>query len=280
LILDQGYWPDSGLTAPNVEALEKDVESVKAMGFNGVRKHQKIEDERFLYLCDKLGLLVWSEMPATYAFSDDAVQEFTREWMEIVSQNYNHPCIVTWVPFNESWGIRDVKRSKREQDFTCGIYYLTKMYDQMRPVITNDGWEHTSSDIITLHDYEQSGEKLRKRYVDGEAALKEGKLHYNCGRTAFSEGWPYKGQPIMISEYGGIAFKGNVSNWGYGERMESKEAFIKRFTGITTAVKSIPYVCGYCYTQVTDVEQEVNGLLTPERKFKIEPETIKEINDR
>ena len=140
LILDQGYWEDSHLTPPDEEALIDDIDKIQSMGYNGVRKHMKIEDERFLYWCDKKGLLVWSEMAATYEFSDQAVQEFTTEWMEIVRQNYSHPSIITWTPFNESWGVPKIKTDKQQQKFTEAIYYLTKSMDAMRPVIVNDGW--------------------------------------------------------------------------------------------------------------------------------------------
>ena len=164
LILDQGYWENSNLTPPDEETLIDDIDKIQSMGYNGVRKHMKIEDERFLYWCDKKGLLVWSEMAATYEFSDQAVQEFTTEWMEIVRQNYSHPSIITWTPFNESWGVPKIKTDKQQQKFTEAIYYLTKSMDAMRPVIVNDGWEHTVSDIITLHDYEEAGEVFFNRY--------------------------------------------------------------------------------------------------------------------
>lgn len=143
LILDQGYWADSHLTPPDEAALIEDIEKIQSMGYNGVRKHMKTEDERFLYWCDVKGLLVWSEMAACYEFNDAAVQEFTKEWMDVVRQNYNHPSIITWTPFNESWGIHQIKTDEKQQAFTQSIYYLTKSFDGMRPVIVNDGWEHT-----------------------------------------------------------------------------------------------------------------------------------------
>ena len=154
LILDQGYWQDSHLTPPCEEALIDDIEKIQALGFNGLRKHMKVEDERFLYWCDVKGMLVWSEMAAYYEFDDRAVEEYTKEWLEVVKQNYNHPSIITWTPFNESWGVPEIKTDVKQQRFTESIYYLTKSIDSMRPVVVNDGWEHTVSDIITLHDYE------------------------------------------------------------------------------------------------------------------------------
>lgn len=127
--------------------LVKDIDLVLAAGYNGVRKHQKVEDERFLYWCDRKGLLVWCEMPSAYIFQDDAAEQFTNQWMEIVRQNYSHPCIVTWTAFNESRGIERVYTNRHQQKFTEGIYHLTKAFDPMRPVIVNDGWEHTVSDV-------------------------------------------------------------------------------------------------------------------------------------
>lgn len=278
LILDQGYWEESDLTPPSVEALETDIDKIIEMGYNGVRKHQKIEDNRFLYLCDKKGLLVWSEVGATYTFNDQAVSNFTNEWLEIVKQNYNHPCIITWVPFNESWGIGDVFVSDAQQKFTEGIYYLTKTFDSLRPVVTNDGWEHTISDIITLHDYEEFGEELRKRYENDEELLSNN-IQHNKERYPFAKGYGYKGQPVIISEFGGIAFA-SESGWGYGNQVKDEVAFIKRFDRIHQAIQDLDYVCGFCYTQVTDVQQEINGLLTIDRKAKVDVTKIREINER
>ena len=280
LILDQGYWKSSHLTPPSEEALLEDIEKIQALGYNGVRKHQKIEDERFLYWCDVKGLLVWSEAPAAYQFSDYAVEEFTREWMEIVRQNYNHPCIITWTPFNESWGISMVKTDRMEQHFTEAVYHLTKSMDPFRPVIVNDGWEHTVSDLITLHDYEEEGETLKARYSEFKKEILDGQIYHCSHKSAMANGYPYAGQPVILSEFGGIAFDGNDSGWGYGNKVDSEEAFIRRFDAVTTAVKELPYVCGYCYTQVSDVQQEINGLLDEEHQFKIDPEKIREINER
>lgn len=280
LILDQGYWKDSHLTPPSEEALIEDIDKIRALGYNGLRKHQKIEDERFLYWCDVKGMLVWSEMAAAYQYSDYAVQEFTAEWMEIVKQNYNHPCIITWTPFNESWGVDEIKVRKDQQHFTQAIYYLTKSVDRMRPVIVNDGWEHTVSDILTLHDYEADGERLLKRYMEFREEILAGKFYGDGARAAFADGCSYHGQPVIISEFGGIAFDNDESGWGYGDKVKSKEDFIRRFDSITTAIKSLPYVCGFCYTQVSDVQQEINGLMDMERNFKVEPELIREINTR
>jgi beta-galactosidase/beta-glucuronidase len=280
LILDQGYWKESHLTPPDEEALKTDIDKVIAAGYNGVRKHQKIEDEKFLYWADVKGLLVWSEMAAAYEYGDDGVTKFTREWMEVVQQNYNHPSIITWTPFNESWGIAQVKTDRTQQHFTEAIYHLTKSYDKYRPVIVNDGWEHTVSDIITLHDYEEKGEDFLDRYGDHLDEILDNEIYHDTKKPAFADGYRYRGQPVIISEFGGIAFNSGDSGWGYGNKVKTKEEFIKRFDAITTAIKRLDIVSGYCYTQVTDVQQEINGLMDIDRNFKIESGILKEINER
>ncbi|QKS44739.1 glycoside hydrolase family 2 [Paenibacillus cellulosilyticus] len=276
LILDQGYWPDSHLTPPSEEAILEDIEKTLEMGYNGVRKHMKVEDARYLYWCDVKGLLVWSEMAATFEFNDNAVQTFTEEWMGVVRQQYNHPSIITWVPFNESWGVANIRKNKRQQQFTEAIYHLTKAYDPNRPVITNDGWEHTVSDILTLHDYAETKEQFMRSYADKDAVVNNS-ISFNNWKYAFADGYSYKGQPIMMSEFGGIAFKSD-KGWGYGNQVATEEGFLERFRRIHEAIKETDYFVGYCYTQITDVQQEVNGLLTEDRKPKVPLELIRQIN--
>lgn len=278
LILDQGYWKYSHLTPPDEESLIRDIESVLMLGYNGIRKHQKVEDERFLYWCDVKGVLVWSEMANCYEFTDKSLQNFTNEWIRVVKQNYNHPSIVTWVPINESWGVPDVAINKRQQDFINSLYYLTKAMDNTRPVITNDGWEHTISDIITVHDYRQNLELLYKEYVDDNMSILNNLKEYNGKHRLFANGFKYEGQPIIMSEYGGIAID-SKEGWGYGKQVKDEKELIERFTKLTKLVNNIPYMSGYCYTQLTDVQQEVNGLMDIERNYKINPNIIKNINN-
>lgn len=276
LILDQGYWKDSHLTPPSEEAILEDIDKVLEMGFNGVRKHMKVEDQRFLYWADKKGLLVWSEMAATYEFSDEAVQSFTEEWLEVVKQHYNHPSVITWTPFNESWGVKNIYTDRKQQKFTEAIYHLTKAIDSMRPVIVNDGWEHTVSDILTLHDYVEYGDEFLNRYKDKQKIVNN-EIAFNKFKHAMAQGYEYKGQPIIISEYGGIAFN-SEKGWGYGDQVESEKDFLYRYESITQAIKDTSYISGYCYTQITDVQQEVNGLLNEEREPKVDVNKIREIN--
>ncbi|MCI8352618.1 MAG: glycoside hydrolase family 2 [Clostridia bacterium] len=279
LILDQGYWKESHLTPPNEQSLVSDIESVLALGYNGIRKHQKVEDERFLYWCDVKGVLVWSEMANCYSFNDKSLQNFTNEWIKVVKQNYNHPSIITWVPINESWGVPEVSTSKKQQDFINALYYLTKGIDDTRPVISNDGWEHTISDIITIHDYRQDDELLYQEYTDKEMKVLNNLKEYNGKHRLFSNRYKYEGQPVIISEYGGIAIN-SEEGWGYGKQVKDEKELIERFTKLTKLIYNIPYICGYCYTQLTDVQQEVNGLMDPERNYKVQSNIIKNINNK
>lgn len=278
LLLDQGYWKDSHLTPPSDEAIIEDIDKTLEMGFNGVRKHMKVEDQRLLYWADKKGLLVWSEMAATYEFSDEAIQNFTEEWIEVVKQHYNHPSIITWTPFNESWGVKNIFVDVAQQKFTEAIYYLTKSIDTMRPVIVNDGWEHTVSDILTLHDYVEYSDEFLQRYQDKESIV-QNLIAFNKHKHAMAQGYDYKGQPIIMSEYGGIAFT-TEEGWGYGNQVKNEEEFLERYASITQAIKDTPYISGFCYTQITDVQQEVNGLLTERREPKVALEKIRDINQR
>ncbi|TDO94854.1 glycosyl hydrolase family 2 [Halanaerobium saccharolyticum] len=283
LILDQGYWPESLMTPPSDQALKKDVELIKKMGFNGARKHQKIEDDRFYYWADKLGLLVWAEIGSTYEYNDQAVENFSNQWLKVVKELYNHPSIITWVPFNESWGIEDVAKNIKQQNFTESIYYLTKSIDPQRPIIANDGWEHTISDIITFHDYVESTDKLRETYLENIDKLLQNKRvfndqeYINGGKFIMADNYQYQGQPIIFSEFGGIAFQ-NKKGWGYGEQVETKEELSQRIIQLLKIIKNADYFKGYCYTQLTDVEQEKNGLLDENREFKLDLEKIIELN--
>lgn len=277
MILDQGYWADSHLTPPTEEAIIKDIEIVKKYGYNGIRKHQKIEDERFLYYCDINGILVWSEMANCYEFNDKSIEYITDEWIKVVKQNYNHPSIITWVPINESWGIREVSENIQEQDFANSLYYITKAIDKTRPVISNDGWEHTISDIITIHDYKQDADLLYNEYNDKELAVLNNQKAYNTIHKLFSGDYKYNGQPIIMSEYGGIALSSD-KGWGYGKQVIDENEYLDRFAKLTKVIKNTKYICGYCYTQLTDVQQEINGLVDENRNDKFSTEVINAIN--
>lgn len=267
LLLDQGYWTESGLTPPDEAALIRDIELCKEMGFNGVRKHQKVEDERFFYYADVMGFVVWCELPSNHWFSDDNSSRLTQEWLDIVRQNYNHPSLVTWVIFNESWGVRNISCNRAQSNLATGLYYLTKSIDPMRPVISNDGWEHTMSDIYTVHDYDQDGEKLHKKY-ETLTKIIEGSTDGDLPRM-FAEGYSYHGQPIIFSEFGGTAYVRDAKRgWGYGNGVGGDEEFLSRFEALIAAIDDLN-VAGFCYTQITDVQHEVNGLLYEDRSPKV-----------
>ena len=277
LVLDQGYWPESGLTPPSEEALVNDILLSKQMGFNGARKHQKVEDERYFYYADILGFTVWCELPSNHWASDKASKQITKEWLDIVTQNYNHPSLVTWVIFNESWGVRNIMVNPEQSNLATGLYYLTKSIDSMRPVISNDGWMHAKSDILTLHHYEQDGDKLYSFY-DDIYKLVEGDIKGHQ-HLPFANGYEYEGQPIIMSEFGGTAYVGETNDvcWGYGNGVANDEEYIERLTSLVEAINKMN-ISGYCYTQITDVEQEVNGVLRADRTPKVALEHIKKIN--
>lgn len=275
LLLDQGYWEESLLTAPSDEAFITDIQLGKEMGFNGVRKHQKIEDPRYLYWADKLGFLVWGEIANAYTYSRKYVNRITTEWMDMMKRDYNHPCIVAWTPLNESWGVDCIMNNKEEQAHSAAMYWLTKSLDQTRPVISNDGWDHTQTDLLTIHDYEFRNEVLTERYSNLANTLKA----RPAGRGLFAKGWQYDNQPVIISEMGGISYqKSEWEGWGYSAA-NSDEDFIERYYNVIAPMLKSPVIQGFCYTQITDVEQEINGLLTYARKPKVDLSIIRAINE-
>lgn len=273
LVLDQGYFPDGVLTAPSDEALKQDIVLAKQMGFNGARKHQKIEDPRFLYWADRLGYLVWGEMANAYAYSEEYVRKATAEWQEAVKRDYNHPSLVVWVPLNESWGVPNILIDKRQQRHAMAMYYLTKSLDDSRLVISNDGWEQMTTDLVTIHDYEWRREELTERYSTLERTL-EGQPNR---RELFVGGTAYAGQPVLVTEFGGIAYKqSDWEGWGYSGA-DNDEDFLAKLADVIEPLLQSPHVQGICYTQLTDVEQEINGLLTYDRTPKVPLEQIRQI---
>ncbi len=271
MVLDQGYWPETGLTAPSDDHLRRDVELVKAMGFNGVRKHQKIEAERYLYWADTLGLLVWEEMPSAYRFTKESIRRLTREWTDVMLRDRSHPCIVAWVPFNESWGVPDLPDSSTQRHYVQALYHLTKTLDPTRPVIGNDGWESVATDIIGIHDYDDEPLRLAARYGLKNLRLFE---RERPGGRQLLIGQKHKGQPIMLTEFGGIAFSADPDRtWGYS-RTKTPQEFAERYRRLLEVVRSAPLLAGFCYTQFTDTYQEANGLLYADRTPKFPLDAI------
>jgi hypothetical protein len=273
LVLDQGYWPESGMTAPDDEALRRDVELAKAMGFNGVRKHQKLEDPRYLYWADVLGLLVWAEMPSAYRFTQQSVQRVTREWTAAIARDTSHPCVVAWVPVNESWGVPNLPDNPTERHYVRALYHLTHTLDPTRPVIGNDGWESVATDIIGIHDYDSDPERLARRYHADEALPRLFSRERPGGRLLVLEGERHSELPIILSECGGIALSSEAGAWGY-TRATTAEELGELYRRLMGALHSIGLVSGFCYTQFADTYQETNGLLDAHRRAKIPLEHI------
>jgi beta-galactosidase/beta-glucuronidase len=280
--LDQGYWPESNLTPPSDEAIQADIQRAKEFGFNGVRKHQKVEDPRYLYWADRLGLLVSAEMANAYLFNEDAVARITHEWIEVVNRDYNHPSIVIWVPLNESWGVPQITDA-RQQAHLRALYYLTKSLDDTRLVIDNDGWEHTeATDLFAIHDYTKTGEEFYRRFQN---VKRDGMPLPLYGKLYLAPGHKYNGSPIFLSEFGGIGYvpledvaKVPGNSWGYSGVERSADSALERIRGLYQAIAHIREIAGICYTQLYDVEQEVNGLMTYDRRLKFDPKVIREIN--
>ncbi|MFE6073830.1 glycoside hydrolase family 2 protein [Paenibacillus sp. NPDC057886] len=274
LVLDQGFYPDGIYTAPSDEDLRKDIEISMELGFNGARLHEKMFEPRFLYWADQLGYLVWGEHAnwGQDITTTESLARFLPEWMEGMERDFNHPSLIGWCPFNETW---DRNGTRQDNDVLRIVYEMTKRMDPTRPVIDTSGNFHVVTDIFDLHDYDQNPETFRARYEP----MKSGGEVFNT----FPERQTYEGQPYFISEYGGIWWNPDQQDenaWGYGDRPQSEEAFIARYEGLTNVLLDHPKMFGFCYTQLYDVEQEVNGLYTYDRRPKFDPETIRRINSR
>lgn len=283
LVLDQGYWRDGLLTAPSDDDFILDIKLAKEMGFNGCRKHQKSEDPRFLYHADKLGFIVWGEIANCANYNDTTINIMKSEWFDIINRDYNHPCIITWVPLNESWGVPTIKTNVKEQEHSLALYHFIHSLDTTRFVISNDGWEMTKTDICGVHNY-QHGLKHEvdkyKIFIDSVANLENITSYYSAGREIYVGNYKHNGEPVVLTEFGGIGYKkDNDDGWGY-TFVTSDDEFIEDYRRVLMALKPSTVLVGFCYTQLSDVEQEINGLLTYDRKPKVDVKVIKEINDQ
>ena len=274
LILDQGYWRNSGLTPPSIEDIKNDIVLMKEMGFNGARKHQKFEDPYFYYYADELGFLTWCEMPSAYNFNSDEVKYITNEWQEIVNTAKKFSSVITYVPLNESWGIRKALVDKNQQNFAKSLYFLTKSLDGSRLVSTNDGWENISeSDILAIHDYASLGASLKEKYNE-----KTYNNVFQTFRRVLANENEYKGQPVLLTEFGGIMFEKDQcnGNWGYNSAAKNDDEFFNRLKELVDGIYQTEFQ-GFCYTQLTDVQQEVNGLLDDNHTPKMDVAKVKKI---
>lgn len=269
LALDQGYWPEGGMTATDDE-YRADVELAKTLGFNGVRKHQKIESPQWLAWCDRLGLLVWEELPSVYAYSPAGIERLSQTWLEVLRRDASHPCIVVWVVFNESWGVPDLPLRAEQRALVQSFYSLTRSLDTTRLVIGNDGWEHVVSDLLTIHDYTDDPQELLERYSDPFAVSRSLHRFRSAGRTLVLPDFTNLSAPAVLSEFGGVAFRSggeNEEGWGYSETPDA-EAFLAHYTALMKAVHACRGLAGFCYTQLTDTYQEINGLTRMDRTPK------------
>jgi beta-galactosidase/beta-glucuronidase len=287
-VLDQGYWPESVMTAPSDDELRLDIERSLAAGFNGARLHQKVFEERFFYWADKLGYLVWGEFgdwgcsgfgPSTNHQQPDA--SYIAQWLEAVERDYSHPSIVGWCPLNETFQ-ENSDQIRPLDDVTRAMWLATKLADATRPVLDTSGYAHRvrESDLYDSHDYEQNPEK----FAANMAGLADGKPYINNGWDGKPTNIPYGGQPYFCSEFGGIwwnpAAFDNKESWGYGERVKSLDEFYARFEGLCDVLLNDPKMFGYCYTQLTDIYPEENGVYTFDRQPKFDNEKLKAVQTK
>lgn len=286
LVLDQGYWPEGLMTAPEDDAYRYDIETAKAMGFNGCRKHQKAEDPRFLYWADRLGYLVWGECASVPTFGSRQIGRVLQEWNAIVRRDYNHPSLIAWVPLNESWGTPWIQRDARMQHYAQTLYHMLRAIDGTRLVISNDGWSMTETDICAIHNYmhgERREEEKYRYFCETLSSAENLTGHPSTAWEIYADGFSHHGAPIVLSEFGGIAYAPAQTeakcgkDWGY-TYAQTQEEFLEEYARVMRAVFSSEALAGYCYTQLTDVEQEINGLMTYDRRPKADIAMIRECN--
>ncbi|MGH7919837.1 MAG: beta-galactosidase, partial [Candidatus Dormibacteraceae bacterium] len=287
LVLDQGYYPDGILTAPSDDALRRDIELAQQAGFDGARLHQKVFEERFLYWADRLGYLCWGEFAdwGCAGYGPDETRQrptaaWITQWLEALERDFSHPSIVGWCPLNETaQPLHD--RWTDLDDVTRGMFLATKAFDGTRPVLDASGYSHRvpESDVWDCHDYEQSPQRFRAHHLD----LSRGEPFVNTfGEERISV--PYGGQPFFVSEFGGIRWNPDhddgEQSWGYGEGPRTLEEFFSRFAGLCGALLDDPGMFGYCYTQLTDVYQEQNGIYTFGREKKFDIARLRAVQQR
>lgn len=272
LVLDQGFYPDGIYTAPNEEAIIRDIQISLDAGFNGARLHQKIFEPRFLYHCDRMGYMVWGEYPCWGIDVSDprSLERILPEWIEAVLRDRNHPSIIGWCPLNETW---DYQGRAQDDDMVRCLYRATKAIDPTRPCIDTSGFYHVETDVYDVHDYEQDAELFKEHY--GDFTKKE-------PFEIFPKRQKYCNEPFFVSEYGGILWNvdGVDDGWGYGDGPKSEEEFLARYQALTDTLLDNPQIFAFCYTQLYDVEQEKNGLYTYEREPKFPMQRIREVNIR
>ncbi|PYE54606.1 glycoside hydrolase family 2 protein [Deinococcus yavapaiensis] len=276
LVLHQGYWADTGLTGDD-DRFRFDAEMIRRLGFNGVRLHQKVEDPRFYAWCDRVGLAVWAELPSAYAFNPESLSTLTRTWLDCLRDLASHPCIVAWVPFNESWGLPDLATRTDQREAQRAFYALTKAFDTTRLVSGNDGWEQLVTDMYTVHDYDEDPEKLLARYGSPDAIRETMWKLWPGGHRSTLEGLMPDERPVILSEFGGIScIPEGERGWGYVVVRTSDvltSAYEAQLGAVNRAL-DLKGLHGFCYTQFADTYQEKNGLLDMARLPKADVERI------
>jgi beta-galactosidase/beta-glucuronidase len=271
LVLDQGFYPEGIWTAPSDAALKRDIELSMKAGFNGARLHQKVFEERFHYWADRLGYLTWGESSSWGNDPNDlaSARLFLAEWQEIVVRDRNHPSIIAWTPLNETVVFSNPRQHRR---FHRDLYALCKDLDPTRPVNDTSGYIHARTDLWTVHNYEQDPDKLKTMLIPDRDK--------GVWRNHPEQEVDYEGQPYLVDEFGGIkwipegrrAYADN--SWGYGGAPQTVEEFYSRLKGQVDAILSQGHIGGYCYTQLTDVEQEQNGIYNYDRSAKFDMRRI------
>ncbi len=281
-VLNQGYSLDNGLTFYEDEII-KDLILVKKMGFNGLRIHEKVETPLFYYYLDVLGIYAWQEVPSAHAYSYELKQKYFKQALNQIKDHYSHPSIISYVLFNESWGINEIKESEEITNFVNNMYNYFKRILDDHFIISNDGREHVKSDLLTFHNYAGSyellDEELKNFYND--LILKKNPIVDKRDKRFYVDGYRYNNEPIVFSEFCGIAFNKdcNKLNWGYGKNVNNVNEFLDRYKSLLKRIKEKEYIRGFCFTQLSDVEQEVNGLLTSNRSIKIDCDILKSLHD-
>ena len=282
LVLNQGYWEDT-ITTPTEEEIIGDAEFTLACGFNGARMHEHTPSSLAFYYMDLYGLYAWQECPSAGAYSYKSCRQYFKQFPRLIHQYASHPCIIAYVLFNESWGVNEIHESDEIQEVTDRMYHLVKPASGGRMVISNDGWEHTVSDVITFHNYLETYEELSSFFEQPLKDIQSGK-NAECVKNFknfFAGDYRYNGQPIMLSEFAGIAFtKDERDGWGYGKGVASEEDFLCKYSGMLRFIAEHKEIRGFCMTQLTDVYQEKNGLLTMGRKEKVSPAVLKAMHDK
>ncbi|MCL1888063.1 MAG: beta-galactosidase, partial [Kiritimatiellaeota bacterium] len=289
-VLDQGYYPGGIMTAPSDAALRRDIQLAMEAGFNAARLHQKVFEERFLWHADRMGYMVWGEfgdwglshnLESTNPAAHQPMAAIMAQWQEVLLRDYNHPCVVGWCPLNETAHVLGDDITAMD-DATLGLYNACKACDRTRPVLDASGYSHRvpSADVYDSHDYAQEVDGFRRNH----AGLAEGRPFVNSGGNGAVWSVPYAGQPYFCSEFGGIWWnpkpaKGEAS-WGYGERPKTLEEFYTRFEGLCAVLLDNPRMFGYCYTQLTDVFQEQNGIYAFDRSKKFDLARIRAAQTR